>query len=74
MAGGSLAERRDAHQRGAAHEKPVQSSSAERLITAPHVQVIHTHSPSTAESRSPQALVVLDEGVEIVEQAHHWEP
>jgi hypothetical protein len=39
---GSLAERRDVHQRGGAHEKPDQSSSAERLITAPHVQLIHT--------------------------------
>ena len=39
MAGGSLAERRDAHQRGDAHEKPGQSSSAERLIAAPYVPV-----------------------------------
>jgi hypothetical protein len=29
-------------QRGDAHEKPGQSSSAERLISAPQVQVIHT--------------------------------
>jgi hypothetical protein len=54
MAAGSLAERRDAHQHGNAHEKPGQSSSAERLIAATQVQVIHTRSPSTAESRSPQ--------------------
>ena len=51
---GSLAERRDAHQHGAAHEKAGQSSSSERLITVPHVQVIHTRSPSTALARSPQ--------------------
>jgi hypothetical protein len=55
--GGSLSERCDVHQRGDSHEKPGragQSSSAERLITVPHVHVIQTRSPSTAESRSPQ--------------------
>ena len=31
----------------------VSRSSAERWITAPHVQVIHTRSSSTAELRSP---------------------
>jgi hypothetical protein len=55
MAGASLAERRDAHQRGDAHEKPWSVVVAtERLITAPHVQVIHTQSPSIALSTSPQ--------------------
>src|SRR4029453_10093976 len=48
---GSLAERWDAHQHGAADD---QSRSASRLIAAPHVHIIQTRSPSTPPSRSPQ--------------------
>src|SRR5262245_58545505 len=39
-------------------------------MTAPHVHVIQTRSPSTPPSRSPQLLVLLEEGLECVEQRH----
>ena len=73
MAGGSLADRRDVHQRGDAHEKAGQSSSALRLITA--ARAGHPH--PIALDRGVEvaaALVVPDKSVEVVEQGHRWEP
>jgi hypothetical protein len=67
MAGGSLAERRDAHQHGDAHKKPGRaghSSSADRLTTAPHVHVIHTRFALDRALQLAAATVLLEEGVE----------
>src|SRR4030095_4860409 len=53
MLSGSLAERREAHQHGAAPAR-INHGAAVRLMTAPHVHVIQTRSPSTPPSRSRQ--------------------
>src|SRR4030095_2413116 len=48
------AERHDGRQHRTAARHADQSRSVSRLMTAPHVHVIQTRSPSTPPSRSPQ--------------------
>jgi hypothetical protein len=67
---GSLSGRHDAHQRGAAHEKPGQagqSSSAERLIAAPRVQVPPHPIAVDRAVQVATATMLLEEGVEVGE-------
>jgi hypothetical protein len=64
---GSLAERRDAHQRGDADEKPGQSSSVERLMTAPHAHVMQTRIALDRAVQLATATMLLEEGVEVGE-------
>jgi hypothetical protein len=70
MAGGSLAERRDAHQQCAVRLASNQSRSAFRLIAAPHVHVIQTPLALDTAVQIAAVLVLLKESVERGEERH----
>ena len=73
MADGSLAERRDAHQRGASHEKPGTRGSVVVGRAADHRPARAGHPDPIALDRAVQvitATVLLEEGVEVSEERH----